>query len=600
MLLRLSQPVLLLGFLLMAASTLAQRAPDLARGVALNLETQGRLMWVDGSANLFRTHKFNGVTTLTDYTTTREGVQDIVQHCKAAHINTLVIDVKPISGQVLYASKIAPRMRVWKGRTLPDFDMLGAFVEEGHKAGLQVHACINVLSEGHKYFSVGPAYDHPDWQSVVYTIDRGLLAADGARLSVRVPGEPDSPNKPTLLSDESMIGSSEPKNALVGLEEAVRTNGVVTGETGTPLGKQLNLILDSRNRVAGVIDSALLGDDPLMAPEDGRLVPATQAVDRTWISQHIKAGASVSFDMKTPRLPIAQAPSEKIACFINPLHPEARRHELDIVREIVSNYDIDGFVLDRCRFSNLYNEFSDRTRDAFLEWLPLKSKTQNPKSKIAWPEDVFSFPQTPGAELVKGPLYKPWLEFRAQTIRDFVGEIAQIVRSVKPKISLGTYVGSWYPKYYEVGVNWGSAKTHLRYPWFTPDYPMTGYAEFFDWISPGCYYALPTREDARKEGQNEKSTVEFAAELSNVAVANGAFVYAGIYAMDYTGKPEVMIRALEAAGKQTQGWMLFDLSYINDYGWWPALEKAFSKDIQAPHRIPDLLPTLRSVMDALQ
>src|SRR5204862_8040445 len=107
---------------------------------------------------------------------------------KAAHINTLVIDGKPLSGQVLYNSRVAPRMEEWKGRAVPDFDVLAAFVEEGHKAGLQVDACINVLSEGHKYFNTGPAYEHPDWQSVVYTVDRGIIAG-GALVSVRIAGE---------------------------------------------------------------------------------------------------------------------------------------------------------------------------------------------------------------------------------------------------------------------------------------------------------------------------------------------------------------------------------------------------------------------------
>src|SRR5205823_484154 len=156
--------------------------------------------WVDGSANVFRTIEVNGAPTIVDYTTTRAGVQDIVKHCKAAHINTVVVDVKPLSGQVLYNSTIAPHMRVWKGHPLPDFDVLAAFVEEGHKAGLQIDASINVLSEGHKYFSVGPAYQHTDWQSQVYTVDRGLFAPDGARLSARVAGEPDDQAKPPILT----------------------------------------------------------------------------------------------------------------------------------------------------------------------------------------------------------------------------------------------------------------------------------------------------------------------------------------------------------------------------------------------------------------
>ena len=199
--------------------------------------------------------------------------------------------------------------------------------------------------------------------------------------------------------------------------------------------------------------------------------------------------------MRTGLTPIVQAPSEKVSCFVSPLHPDVRRHELDVVRELVTGYDIDGLVLDRCRYSNLYNDFSDRSRAAFEQAI------QQPVAR--WPQDVFAFSPTPGGDIIKGPLYKPWLEFRARVIRDFVAEIARTARSLKPGIILGTYVGSWYPSYYQVGVNWGSDKTNLRYSWFTPDYPRTGYAEFFDWVSTGCYYPVATRTDARQEGLSE-------------------------------------------------------------------------------------------------
>lgn len=43
--------------------------------------------------------------------------------------------------------------------------------------------------------------------------------------------------------------------------------------------------------------------------------------------------------------PIAESDTEGIAVFVNPLHPEVRTRLLNIIREIVQNYPIDGFVL---------------------------------------------------------------------------------------------------------------------------------------------------------------------------------------------------------------------------------------------------------------
>ena len=205
---------------------------------------------------------------------------------------------------------------------------------------------------------------------------------------------------------------------------------------------------------------------------------------------------------------------------MNPLHPDARRHELDIVRELVTNYDIDGLVLDRCRSATCTTTLAT-------------GRGKRSRSGCERVGDTWHYPVaaghlhiSPGStrKMKEGPLYKLWLEFRAQVIRDFVADVAKIAGSTKPSIMLGTYVGSWYPAYYEVGVNWGSPKTRLRFSWFTSEYPRTGYAEFFDWISTGCYYPVATREDARANGVSEKGTVEFAAQLSDLAVADGAFV----------------------------------------------------------------------------
>lgn len=262
-----------------------------------------------------------------------------------------------------------------------------------------------------------------------------------------------------------------------------------------------------------------------------------------------------------------------------------------MARELATNYDLDGLVLDRCRYSNIYNDFSNLSRAAFERYIG------RPVNR--WPEDIFRFPATPGGERIRGPLFKPWLEFRANVIRDLVADIARTVRAVKPRLPLGTYVGSWYPSYYEVGVNWGSDKTGLRYPWETGDYPRSGYADFFDWISTGCYYPVATRLDARNAGASDHATVEYAADLSQQAVANSAFVYPGVYVPDYKEKPEEFLKALDTAAKQGQGWMIFDLSYIDQYQWWPYLERASPKEAAVPHTSPEVLSALRGAMDGV-
>lgn len=565
----------------------AQRAPNLARSLSTSMGAEGRVMWIDATANFWRKRKVNGRDELIPFTTTREGIAEIVQKCKSAHVNTLVVDVKPLVGYVVFPSKVAPRLTSWQGRPIPDIDILQGFIEEGHKAGLRVHASLNILGEGHKYYSIGLAYEKPEWQSVVYAINRGMTASNGKRLTFRVPKEPDNPDKPLLLTDDGAKSNTEIER--IGLD---RPDAEDTKLTGLPFGKQLHITIDSANRVEGIIDGSLIGEEPLAAPEDGRMLVAKMEADKEWITNNVAPGSFVTFDLKTEFLPIAEARSEKIACFVNPLHPEARKHQIDLVREIVTNYEVDGIVLDRCRYSNIYNDFSDLSRQAFSRWLG--------KPVNRWPQDIFSFSPQPGKKIIQGPLFKMWLEFRATVIHDFVGELARNVRSLKPNITLGTYVGAWYPSYYEVGVNWGSEKTHLRYSWFTEEYPKTGYAEFFDWIALGSYHPVPNKEEARRQGKSANASVEGLTELGNTAIANAAFTYGGIFVPDYRYNPEAMVKALEAASRQGQGWMIFDLSYIEEFNFWQWIEKATKAPAPAPDSLRSLLPVIRSAMDVVR
>ena len=145
--------------------------PSVALTRRMGLE--GRVMWVDATANL-------------SWLIDRAQIRQFVRKCREVGVNCIVLDVKPISGHVLYNSQIAPKLTEWRGvQVPPDLDVLQVFLEEAHAIGLEVHANINVLSEGHKMFSAGPAYENPDWQMVAYSRRRTLVLPDGSRYEDR-------------------------------------------------------------------------------------------------------------------------------------------------------------------------------------------------------------------------------------------------------------------------------------------------------------------------------------------------------------------------------------------------------------------------------
>lgn len=128
-------------------------------------QSQGKpaLMWFDAEANFGR---FNQ----------KDSIDFYLNKIKDLGFTHAVVDVRPITGEVLFDSQYAPRMEEWNGHHRGDFDYLGYFIEQGHKLGLEIHASLNVFCAGHNYFDRGMVYSgHSDWASIVYNPDRGLI-----------------------------------------------------------------------------------------------------------------------------------------------------------------------------------------------------------------------------------------------------------------------------------------------------------------------------------------------------------------------------------------------------------------------------------------
>ena len=104
----------------MAPSPLNGLATDIAQQA--NLE--GRVLWMDATANLQRL-------------STRDGISAVFEKCRKANINTVVVDVKPLSGHVLWPSQVAPPLKEWRGFQYPEgHDLLLTAMLEGRRRGI--------------------------------------------------------------------------------------------------------------------------------------------------------------------------------------------------------------------------------------------------------------------------------------------------------------------------------------------------------------------------------------------------------------------------------------------------------------------------------
>lgn len=132
-------------------------------GVSASMAQKPSYLWIDAEANFAR---FNSPDSIDFY----------LDKAKAVGFTHVIVDVRPITGEVLYDSKIAPRLSEWNGKKAAKFDYLGRFIQRGHEKGLGVLASMNVFCAGHNYFDRGVVYSsNPEWASVVYSPDRGIV-----------------------------------------------------------------------------------------------------------------------------------------------------------------------------------------------------------------------------------------------------------------------------------------------------------------------------------------------------------------------------------------------------------------------------------------
>ncbi len=143
-----------------------------------------RYIWIDAAAN-FR-----------DFANSRENITRDLALAKDVGFTDIVVDVRPTSGDILFTSSVAGAEQVkWLGAWVngvyskvertATWDYLQAFIDEGHRLGLKVHAGFNTIVGGHSsgLGSAGILYRDPskkEWATyenlstgIVNTMDRG-------------------------------------------------------------------------------------------------------------------------------------------------------------------------------------------------------------------------------------------------------------------------------------------------------------------------------------------------------------------------------------------------------------------------------------------
>ncbi|WOC32783.1 MULTISPECIES: GNAT family N-acetyltransferase [Caproicibacterium] len=276
--------------------------------------------------------------------------------------------------------------------------------------------------------------------------------------------------------------------------------------------------------------------------------------------------------------------------FVNPAKEEVRGYELSLLEELMDGYDIDGIALDRVRYVGLSSDFGALTRK--------KWEAFTGRSSAGWPTSVYQLEPDGGElRLVPGADFGSFLEFRAQTIRQFVEQVRALVDRYDGKFRFLDYTGSWYPLYHQVGANWASAQyvPEKEYPWVNPQaYAQTGYAELLDGLLSGFYYPEVREADAAAADRPAWwYSVEGSARMAKTVTRGVAPVFGGLFLEQYAQDLAAMPEAVQMCFARSAGCMLFDLSYLEQNNWWPLV------GVDADG-VPQLRPLQESDLPALE
>lgn len=120
-------------------------------------------LWIDASANFERL-------------ASEDSIRYYMDKIKKTGFDGVIVDLKPISGEVLYDSKIAAQALEWRGFIRDaDFDYPNLMIKYARENGMLVLAAMNCFSEGWKDHKRGTIYTtHPQWQTMLY-LPEGII-----------------------------------------------------------------------------------------------------------------------------------------------------------------------------------------------------------------------------------------------------------------------------------------------------------------------------------------------------------------------------------------------------------------------------------------
>lgn len=252
--------------------------------------------------------------------------------------------------------------------------------------------------------------------------------------------------------------------------------------------------------------------------------------------------------------------------FMDPANADVQAFLLAMLRDLAAYKDLDGVVLDRCRYDDYAMDagYTVAARQAFAEYLGYEPER--------WP--VIEEPGHIFLDWEPDELEINWLTFRCKVIHDFVARVVDTMHDVNPDLQVGVYVGAWFSEYYRSGVNWTSpaypiAQEEETFRWATEEYQKTGFADLPDFMILGAYCpadSLYGNREKTMQGFASLGRKRLCGELPFICgpdIGNEPGFRDG-------GRAALMPEIMKIMDTEADGFFVFDLCYIRAFDYWDA------------------------------
>ncbi|MFQ5674988.1 MAG: alpha amylase family protein [bacterium] len=260
--------------------------------------------------------------------------------------------------------------------------------------------------------------------------------------------------------------------------------------------------------------------------------------------------------------------------FANPVRKDVQNYEVSVINEFIKNYKVDRIIFDKMRFSGIESDFSDYSKQEFQKFL-------GPAQQLNWwPDDIYELRLVSDElERIPGQYYQEWIEFRAKTMQSFLKLLIDSIRKVDASVPISSFVGAWYPTYYEVGVNWASETNIPEEEWSSRDYYKTAQAEMLDSVIAACFFPRVTIEEAENVNADWWMSIEGSAAVANEVVNRACPVEAAVMVEQFKNNSGLFKKALATALDLDDGLYVYDFSQLEKYDYWGAVKSVLQSTV---------------------